>query len=154
MKRLLLGSIGVIALIFTAAPPAQADFHLPTQACASGVGDAHVSLKAVGPNLEWAGSVRCPGATSVTITSVTFTPQVTGTQQTGGPASCGPCDNTPLVVSGTAPGTPGIYDVRLVFTAVGPGGTYNLGRKMRWAYAGTGQPTVVCNNQGAVRCPN
>lgn len=150
------GGLALIGMIVAPAP-ARADFHSTTQACPGSVGSAQVALEEANGTFTFRGSVRCPGATSVTITSVTFNATPTngvkafGQQvvppaatTTAGPASCGPCDGTWLEVKGTAPSAPGSYAVTMRFTATGPGGTFTPSRKAVFLWPGVGQPIVYC----------
>lgn len=149
MKRSLIAASAIAALVATAAP-AGADFHLTTQACANAVGRASVALTQTGGTFNFSGSVTCNGATSAAITSLTFTPVApAGAAVAGSTASCGPCGPTPIVGNGSAPAAAGVYEVRMRFTATGPGGTYNAARLGRFSYAGTGQPTAVCGTPQA-----
>lgn len=159
MKRFAGLAAGLVVVVgsLLAAAPAQADFHLQSQACPTAIGSAGVSLKEAAGTFTFAGSVTCNGATSVNITSLTFAAAPTqgvrqfgqqvvppSTPVNGSTASCGPCGPDATVASGTAPSAPGLYTVQMNFTAVGPGGTFSPFRKAGFAWLGAGDPVSYC----------
>src|SRR5437879_5466393 len=150
MKRIATLAAGLALLgTLVVASPARADFHLQTQACANAVGVALVSLTESAGTFTFNGTIYCDGATSVNITALTFAPVpsngvvVGGRQLTPPPPAvagttpgCAPCGPAPTTGTGTAPSSPGLYVVRMDFTAVGPGGTFMTFRKAGFAWSG------------------
>lgn len=144
MKRALGIGILMATLAVLVVPTASADFHFTDQACADATGSARVILAVDGDEFVFTGEVTCPGADSVTITSLTLTPLVPPGEPVEGdtPQSCttDPCSE-PVTADGTAPAAPGIHQVRMEFTAEGPGGTtFDRVRTREWLWAGAGEP--------------
>ena len=157
MKRALLATAAIAAMVATAAP-AGADFHLTTQACTQQVGNAHVFLEVTESGFTYSGDVICKGATSASITSLTIkavTPgATTDSASTDTPVTCTfPCSD-PLFADGEAPAAIGVTEVLMRFTATGPTKTFNTARRARYLYLGTGDPIVLCGSGATAGCGN
>lgn len=141
-----------LALVVGSAAPSRADFHLPYQACSLGIGSAHVNLVDEAGTLVFTGSVYCPGGSSVSIDALTLTPVIPPGPPVPGntPQGCVfPCQQ-PVVATGAAPSSPGVYRVFMAFTATGPGGTYTPSRKAGFVVTSSGTVVRACND---VSCP-
>lgn len=132
-RRFLLITVGALLLL---PAPASAGFD---DACASETSQARVSLSGSGVSfedgsLEFAGSVRCDGASSIRINSLVLSRQA-ATVASAPSASCSPCSGT-VTTRGesTSPTLPGVYMVTMRFTVTVGGETFAETRTGTWAY--------------------
>ena len=100
--------------------------------------------------------MRCDGAVSAAITSLTLTPL--GGTATAAPltasASCTDCSGA-ITASGSAPATPGVYQLRMNFTAEDAAGrVFRPFRQSRYVYAGPAGLVQLCGHGWTISCPN
>jgi hypothetical protein len=135
-------------LVGVGASPAHADFH----GFCTGPANAYMGLAQQGSNLAYSGTVDCPGATAIDITST-----LTATVPAGTPyqavASCtSSCDH--VSAGGSTPSAPGIYELTMVFSVSTPLGTAtNHSRYQRYLVPGQGKPTLICSAANKPSCP-
>lgn len=140
MRRLLPAATAAVLVGVLLSPDTRADFH---PACLEAPKAASVSLELHDGDFAFSGTVSCPGADSITISSLILRAVAGGTGGAAPEAACAGSCRT-VTTGGRAPAAPGLVEVSMAFSVEGNGATYARTRTAQWTWAAVGDPVRTC----------